>query len=1268
VTWRFWVDVGGTFTDCLGSDPNGQVRQFKTLSSGITRGRATVSAAAPGCLIAQDRASDPDGFWNGSLARIRAGGNGESFETRVVRFEANSGVLELAEHCPVGSTEVDYELDCQLPAPVIGIRWLLGLSADEACPAVEVRLGTTRGTNALLTRTGAPTVLVTTAGFGDVPYIGNQARPDLFAIDIHKPDRLFRDVIEVQERIAADGTVLTPLDGEALREELRTRRESGYESVAICLMHAWANGEHEQIVARVAGEVGFDEVSCSSTVTPLIRFVPRCDTTCLDAYLNPILRSYLHSIQQLLPGCRLHVMSSTGGLVEADKFRGRDCLLSGPAGGIVGFAAAATAAGFDQAIGFDMGGTSTDVARFDGAFEFEAETIKAGVRVMSPMLAIETVAAGGGSICGFDGGRLFVGPQSAGADPGPACYGGGGPLTVTDMNVFLGRIPVEHFPFPLDVDVVHRQLDTLLEQVNAASPERMFSGREALAEGLLAIANDNMVQAIRRISVAKGFDPSDHVLVCFGGAGGQHACSVARALKIRTVLIHPLSGVLSAWGIGQADVRIVKQRSVLLPLNQDSLSQLQSDLDELERTAIDEVLTQGIGRELLMPSERSYALRYRGTDSSLQVSGVSVQELREDFETQHRRLFGYDCPERAIEIAELRVDAVGRPLAGAAAWLPPAQEQDAESAVPQTVLRMRSVFNGRNVGATVYPRSAIEPGDELFGPAILCEATSTVVIEPGCHLQILDDGGLQITVDIEEDTSPSQGAQQPILLELLSNQFTSIAEQMGATLRRTAISTNVRERLDYSCAVFDVHGRLVVNAPHVPVHLGAMQDTVQAVIAEFPDMQPGDVFITNHPWRGGSHLPDVTVVTPVFVDDHAAFFVANRAHHAEIGGRVPGSMPPFSRTLAEEGVLIPPRRLVSAGVSLESELRDLLVNADWPSRTPDENLADMAAQAAANACGARLLQSVCQRYSLPVVANGMQRIQQAAAGLIRNALQAIPDGRYHFADSLDDMTPVCVTIDVQGDEATIDFHGTGAVHPGNLNANRSIVTAAVLYTFRCLLQDDVPLNAGVLQPLKLIIPPGLLSPAADTDDASLPAVAGGNVETSQRVVDVLFGALKLAAASQGTMNNLTFGDQTFGYYETICGGAGGTATANGADAVHTHMTNTRLTDPELLEQRYPVRLRRFAIRQNSGGSGRHSGGNGVTREIEFLSPMTVSMLSQRRTMPPFGLEGGNPGKPGSNRLLRNDGTEEQLPGVFSCEVVAGDCLQISTPGGGGYGQ
>ena len=1293
--WQFWIDVGGTFTDCIAATPAGKLRQFKTLSSGVTKG--TVAALMHGGFEDLRRTVDPDHFWVGAELRLFSASADLLHVTTVLAFDASAGRFTLAESgLPAVSGATTYQLDLGLPAPVLAIRWSLRLPSGRACPAVRVRFGTTRGTNALLTRTGARTALITTKGFADVALIGNQDRPDLFDLNIRKPEPLFSKVFEVDDRITAEGSVLRVPDSGT---EARRLKDDGllteeFESVAICLMNAYRNSVNEECIEQLVRQAGFDEVSRSSEVSSLIRFVPRCDTTVLDAYLNPVLRTYLSDIRSHLPDSDIHVMTSAGGLVGSHRFRGRDCVLSGPAGGVVGFASVAVEEGYKNAIGFDMGGTSTDVARFDGDFAVENETTKAGVRIMTPVLAIETVAAGGGSICGFDGVRLFVGPDSAGADPGPACYGAGGPLTVTDLNVFLGRVLPQHFPFALNVSAVETRLIRLRADMAAAGSALPETSLQQIAEGLLQIANDNMFQAIRRISVAKGYHPADHALVSFGGAGGQHACSLARSLGIRTVLIHPLAGILSAWGMGQADVRAIRQASVLQPLTDESLRQLEPVRQSFEVQTRDEVVAQGAAEELIQEPVLQLELRYRGTDSSLWIGGRSTAEFREQFDVEHRRLFGYLRKEMEVEISAIRIETVGRSgNTGDIHAVDVSTNVDTQACKSDKT----SIFwKDAEYDALVFHRDNLQPGMSVTGPAIICEPTSTIWIEPGCNAEIAMSG--TVLIDVTDDDSASGASDvsdnvipDPVLLEVFNNQFVSIAEQMGETLRRTATSTNVRERLDFSCALFDVRGRLVVNAPHVPVHLGAMGETVRVIIDDHPDMQRGDVFVTNDPYRGGSHLPDVTVVTPVFVsksNSHAriadvlagaeengnateqpAFYVANRAHHAEIGGAVPGSMPPFSTNLAQEGVLIRSRKLVDRGESCEEQIRQLLATGAFPSRAVNDNLADLAAQAASNECGVQLLQVLVGRHSADTVLNYMQHVQNAAARKMRLCLAGLEERNYCFEDRLDDGTKLRVAVQLNGDEATVDFTGTDGVHFGNLNANRAITTAAVLYSFRCLLNEDVPLNAGVLEPLTIVIPEGLLNPAVGISPEDSPAIVGGNVETSQRIVDVLLGALEIAAASQGTMNNLTFGDDTFGYYETICGGSGATPTGHGADAVHTHMTNTRLTDPEVLEQRYPVRLRKFEIRQGSGGQGKCCGGAGIVREIEFLKMLQVSMLSQRReSNPPFGLQGGAAALCGRNSLVNaHTGEQKNLGAAFNTTVSPGDVIRIETPGGGGFG-
>jgi 5-oxoprolinase (ATP-hydrolysing) len=1296
--WQFWLDVGGTFTDCLARTPDGPLLRRKVLSSAVTKGRAAISK---GEQLDDPVRSEPAQFWAGYALRILDEAGTVVAQSSVVGSEPGRlRVDPTLEECHRGhSLQRDeqgfhYELVSPEEAPILAIRLFLGLALDQPIPPCSVRLGTTRGTNALLTRRGARTALVTTRGLRDVLLIGYQNRPKLFDLAIQKPTPLFEATAEIDERIAADGSVLQVPNAEQVRSELSRLKDASIESLAICLLNSYANPRHEAFVASIAREIGFAEISVSTQVSPLMKLVPRGDTTVVDAYLNPVLRQYIERMARSLPGNDLRLMTSAGGLASSGHFTGKDSILSGPAGGVVGFSRVAEAAGFTKAIGFDMGGTSTDVARLDGRSEYEYQTQKAGVRIAAPMLAIETVAAGGGSICRYDGMKLVVGPQSAGADPGPACYGRGGPLTVTDCNLILGRLLPEHFPFPLERVAVERRLAEVAAQLSGpgnATEGVPYSALE-LAEGFVRIANANMAAAIRSISLAKGYDPRDYVLVAFGAAGPQHGCAVAAELGITQILIHPDAGVLSALGIGLADVVKHRAAGVYGPF-QALTGELRERLVELESQARLDVVAEGVAPERIEVT-RSLDLRYVGTDVALTIDEPASGDYATAFREAHQRLYGYVHEHRPLETVAARVQAAGRSQAG----LRPSQAAPPQQTEPAS--RPRLYHSGRWVEAAVYSRKQLLPGAVAIGPAVIAEPLTTTIVDPGWQAAMLTGGELLLTPAHAHEPAPASSqahsALDPALLEVFNNHLTAIATQMGITLRNTSLSVNVKERLDFSCAIFTAGGDLVVNAPHIPVHLGAMGQTVKRVLADNPHLAPGDVFVTNDPYRGGSHLPDVTVVTPVFdqvagtrrvpsslkeresandgtrsVPATLQFFTASRAHHAEIGGITPGSMPPFSNNLAEEGVLIRNFQAVARGISRLENLRELLAAGTHPSRSALANLADITAQIAANQQGANDLRQMVERYSLPVVQAYMRHIQDAAERKMRVAIGKLPRERREFVDHLDDGTPIRVAITTSGERMTIDFTGTGPVSAGNLNANRAIVTAAVMYVMRLLIGEDIPLNQGVLAPVEIILPECILNPPERQRPEDCAAVVGGNVETSQRVVDVLLGALGLAAASQGTMNNLLFGDATFGYYETICGGSGATANADGADAVHTHMTNTRLTDPEVLEARYPVRLHEFSIRRGSGGAGQHKGGDGVIRRIEFLRPLTLSILSQRRgPYPPYGLAGGQPGALGKNTLQRVGQTflsAESLAGLVQTEVQPGDILTIETPGGGGFG-
>ncbi len=1288
--WHFYIDVGGTFTDVVAQSPQGIWHTRKVLSSGVVRGLIEAESTTNEIRDTR-RLNEPDGLWTGY--RLTAlGRDGQSIGSSLVRSSGGPrGRLMLTE--PINDFvpgDTAYELSSGEDAPILAIRNLMGIGLDQPIGPVEVRLGTTRATNALLERKGARVALVTTTGFADILRIGYQDRPDLFGLAIKTRDELAERVVEIDERLTATGEVLRRPDESAVRRQLLAIRHDGIESLAICLLHAPVNADHEQVVSRVARSVGFAHVSVSSDVARMQKIVPRGDTTVVDAYLAPVILDYVSSLRDVLthrleagareeqktgasrsPSAvtpRLMMMTSNGGLVSARHVRGKDTILSGPAGGVIGCAHVARRAGFDRTIGFDMGGTSTDVCRVDAppdSFEYLYETVQAGVRVMTPMLAVETVAAGGGSICAFDGQMLTVGPHSAGADPGPACYGRGGPLTVTDMNLVLGRIVPDQFPFPLDRDVVHRLLDALTERINESSTTT--TPALEVADGFIRIANAKMAAAIRRISLAKGVDVRDYVLTTFGGAGAQHACAVARLLGINNVVCDPMAGVLSAVGIAVANVQRIAQCSVSIIFDGHIETNLASVWASLEKEVLSALRGDGVDEAVMKVPVRTVDLCYVGQSTPISVSADPLADAPARFEQQHERLYGYRHDGRAIEVRAARVQ-----LSDSGGGRDIEQVEFYRSKVTAPNRTTELVIDGRRHSVPLVMRDEFTAGRTLSGPAVVIEPTSTIIVEPG-WTAVATPGGAVILEDrtVETDSERVSTAVDPIQLELFNHQFSAAAEQMGVTLRRTALSVNVKDRLDFSCAIFTPSGDLVVNAPHIPVHLGAMSECVKTLIDDVGAMNAGDVLITNDPYRGGSHLNDVTVVTPVFDETgkHLRFFVASRAHHAEIGGKTPGSMPPDSQSLAEEGVVIHAFRWMENGQTRHAALRDLLTGGDHPSRSPEENLADVAAQVAANQTGVRELDAMIERYGVDVVHAYMMHIQQAAERKMRDALRRLGDGVYSFEDRLDDGSPIKLSVDVKDGCARLDFSGTGDVLSGNLNANRAIVTSAVLYCFRCLIGENIPLNSGVLAPIEIVIPECLLNPPRGADPSHCPAVVGGNVETSQRVVDTVFGALQLVAASQGTMNNLLMGDEHFGYYETICGGAGAGPGFDGADAVHTHMTNTRMTDPEVLESRVPVRLIRFEIRRGSGGRGRHQGGCGVRREFLFLKPLAVSIISQRRTTRPYGLCGGAPGATGKNTLRRADAEKfKELPPITLISAMPGDHLIIETPGGGGWGQ
>lgn len=1207
--WRFWVDRGGTFTDVIARDPGGRLIAKKLLSE--------------------------------------------------------------APHL--------YD-DAALSA----IRDFLGLGPRDLIPADRIaalKIGTTVATNALLERKGEPTVLVLTHGLEDQLEIGTQARPDIFARKVVKPDMLYSRVIGAHERVRADGTIEMPLDTEALSRALRAARADGIRSVAIVLMHAYAFPGHEQLAARLARALGFEQVSVSHEVSPLIKIVPRGDTTVADAYLSPVLRRYIDQLAgwltstDLSTGCPspLLFMASSGGLKDQAHFHGRDAVLSGPAGGVVGMAETARAAGFDRVVGFDMGGTSTDVSHFAGDYERSFETEVAGVRLRVPMLNIHTVAAGGGSILAYDGMRFRVGPESAGSNPGPLCYRRGGPLTVTDANVMVGKLLPELFPAvfgesgrePIDAGSVGDAFQAIACAID--------DGRsaEAVADGFLRIAVENMARAIKKVSVERGYDVTRYALSCFGSAGGQHACLIADTLGIKTVLIHPLSGLLSAYGIGLAHLRASREQSIEAPLDAATLRKLEDRAWSAGQAVTEELMDQGVDHDDIALTSTVH-LRYAGSDTALPVALSELPIMRRDFEVLHRTRYGFIAPETSIHVAHLEVEGLGggEPLRGGEAMAAPSQDDRARS-------RTRFFSRGDWYDAPVIPRETLSAYERVSGPALVIEPHQTVVVEPNWMLEVTERDDLVLTRVSPRQTDMTAAPQpvrplapDPVLLEVFNNLLVGIAEQMGEALRNTAQSVNIKERLDFSCALFDADGNLVANAPHVPVHLGSMDASVKSVIgAAGYDMQPGDVFMLNAPYGGGTHLPDITVVTPVFDTDGARvlFYVASRGHHADIGGMTPGSMSPNARTIDEEGCYIDCTRLVRAGIFLEEATLSLLRSAPHPARNPAQNVADLKAQVAANTRGVREIERMIREFGLETVLAYLGFVQDNAEDAVRRLLGTLADGHFRVETDEGWAVEVSVTVDREARSARVDFSGTSPQQPSNVNAPEPVTRAAVLYVFRVLVDEPIPMNAGCLRPLDIVIPDGsMLKPKYPA------AVVAGNTETAQVVTNALFAALGVLSSSQGTMNNLTFGDAGLQYYETICSGspAGFDKTGEGFDgtaAVQAHMTNTRLTDPEVLEQRYPVLVEEFSIRRGSGGKGRWRGGDGVRRALRFLAPMSAAILSGYRRLRPFGLMGGEPGAAGSNVVRRRSGTVEILAASAETRLEEGDVLILETPTGGGLG-
>ncbi len=1206
--WQIWIDRGGTFTDLVARRPDGSLVTHKLLSE------------------------NPERYFD---------------------------------------------------AAVQGIRDLLGLDPGAPIPSGtvhDVKMGTTVATNALLERKGDRTLLAITSGFADALRIGYQNRPKLFALDIQLPELLHESVAEIPERVGARGEVVRPLDETVTRQRLTAAYNTGIRSVAIVLMHGYRHHQHELRVADIARDIGFRQISVSHKTIPLMKMISRGDTTVVDAYLSPILRRYVDQVDaELTPegqgssgqgGPKLMFMQSNGGLVDAHLFQGKDAILSGPAGGVVGMARTATEAGFDRVIGFDMGGTSTDVSHYNGEYERSQETVVAGIRLRAPMMNIHTVAAGGGSVLHFDGTRYRVGPDSAGANPGPASYGRGGPLTVTDANVMLGKLQPHHFPAvfgsdgvtPLDVDVVRRGFGELAVEIGEATGTRAPAPEE-VAEGFLRIAVENMANAIKKISVERGYDVSGYTLNTFGGAGGQHACLVADSLGMSRVLLHPFAGVLSAYGMGLAEIRSIRERQVELPLDDTGRAAFESALVELAAVVGDDLMAQDVPAERISLIHR-VLLRYAGSDTALPIEpGSDVSIMVERFEQVHQQRFGYIAPGRDLVIEGVSVEGVGggEEQVEGSAWSAPTT-----GTAPAPVDAISIYTGGKMQHAAVFRRDELGCGQPIPGPAIITEQIGTIVVEPGWQAEVSDRGDCILSRIAVRPPREALGTDaDPVMLEVFNNLFMSIAEQMGATLANTAYSVNIKERYDFSCAIFGPDGSLVANAPHVPVHLGSMGASIKTIMRENHGMmKPGDSFAINAPYNGGTHLPDVTVIDPVFdqAGNQILFYVASRGHHADIGGRTPGSSPPDSTSIHEEGVLIDNFLMVEHGVLREEATRELLLSGQYPCRNVDQNLADLEAQIAANNVGVAEVLAMVDKFGLDVVHAYMQHVQDNAAESVRQVLATTTGG--HFVYPMDNscQVEVDIKIDQEKREAVIDFTGTSPQFHGNYNAPTAVCLAAVLYVFRCLVDDDIPLNEGCLEPLRVIVPPrSILSPEYPA------AVIAGNTEVSQCVTDALFGALGVLASSQGTVNNTVYGNDKYQNYETICGGTGAGPGHAGTSAVHSHMTNTRLTDPEILEWRFPLRVESFSIRPNSGGQGAYPGGDGIVRELTFLEPMTLTLLGSHRLTDPYGLAGGGSGARGHDFIRRASGRVDELGGTDEAELGVGDTFVQETPGGGAYG-
>ncbi len=1244
--FQLFVDTGGTFTDCIGMDNKGREYRQKVLSSSNLRG--TIKK------IISDTQLEIQETWNLRRDILK----GFSFrllgtaheELQIQSYDLKTKILSLNASIPITNNPEgnNFEITSHEEAPILGARLITQTALNEPFPNLSLKLGSTKGTNALLESKGAKTLFLVTRGFKDLLEIGTQARPDIFALHVKKRKQITQHILEIDERIDANGKILRTLNPEEIRNQLQPFKAE-MEAVAVSLINAYVNPVHEIQLAKILEEEGFRFISTSTELSPLIKILNRAETTVVNAYLSPIVHNYINRISEKIGDHSFQIMTSAGGLVSSRYFHPKDSLLSGPAGGVVGARKIGIENGYKKLITFDMGGTSTDVSRIDGKFDYRFELEVGDAKINSPAIAIETVAAGGGSVCGFDGYKLFVGPESAGAFPGPACYGAGGPLTITDVNLLLHRLDAGQFGIPVFREAAEKELEKLIKQIqDKTGTERKPA---EILNGFIDIANEIMAGAIRKISISKGYSPNNFALVAFGGAGGLHACDIAEILGIKTILLPKDAGLLSAYGIGNAAVERFSEKQILRNLKRIQ-SKLPEYFTEIAKEAVLQLTTEGFKPEDIEIRQKMVFLRFKGQDSSLEIPFTTPEKLISDFNEQYKKIYGHTVVNREIEVETLRV----------VASVQNKQSENTRHSVNQYSPVPSFYTQNQTRG---FIRSQLKTGAAFSGPAIFADKFSTTFIKSGWNFQLqYNETAILQYSESHQQTEKTQTRETE--LELFTNRFMAIAENMGALLQRTSLSVNIKERLDFSCALLDAHGRLVANAPHIPVHLGGLGVCVQTLLEHF-EFEEGDTIVTNHPKYGGSHLPDVTVVTPVFYQKKRFGFVVNRAHHSEIGGISPGSMPPNAKNLEEEGVVIFPFYLVKNGKVHWDEMRKILQNSTYPTRSVEENLADLNAALAANKNGSNALLSLIENHGKDTVQQYLDLLREHASKKMEATLKKFKNGVYSATEFLDDGSPIKVNITLKDGKCTFDFTGSSSVHPGNMNATRAIVNSVTIYVLRLLLSEPIPLNDGLLKPVSFILPEGLLNPNFDEDPKKCPAVVGGNVEISMRLTDTLLKAFGVSAASQGTMNNTLFGNKNFGYYETICGGCGAGNGFDGASAVHHHMTNTRITDPEVLEHRYPVRLEQFSIRKNSGGKGKWNGGDGVIREITFLEPVNLSVLSQRRKSGPFGINGGEAGSPGNQKVIRNNGEEIPLDSIQNINLETGDRFIIETPGGGGFG-